>query len=181
MRSRLFTSLAVAGTLLAGMALARPPAGQKGPQSYEGQPLPKIDMPTIKGTKITNKTLKGHVAVIDFWATWCGPCQMTSPVLESLYKKYHKQGLYVIGANAYEQKETAPGVNAKQYAKDNHYTYTFTYGNDALANSMGVTGIPTLLIVDKHGVIRKVQIGFEGDAKKEAADLEKQIKPLMAG
>lgn len=145
--------------------------------SFEGKKLPPIKMTTTTGAKVTNKKLHGKVAIIDFWATWCGPCKLTSPVMQKLYNKYHSRGLVVIGADGWEHDTPATAAKAVGYASEHHYKYTFTYGNDDLMKSLKVSGIPTMLVVDKKGVIRKVAIGFDDSLQ---GNLEKVIEPLLA-
>ena len=129
--------------------------------SWQGKMLPKIKMSSISGRSITNRTLRGKVIVIDFWATWCPPCRKASPIMQKMHVKYGKRGLVVIGADVLEQVPANKlASTAKGYAKGHKYTYLFTFNNDALAKQLGITGIPTMLIVDKRGRIAKVVVGY---------------------
>lgn len=153
---------------------------QVGPKRLEGKAAPDWRMKTIDDKTLTGKGLLGKVVLIDFWATWCGPCKKASPIMQSLHEKYGKQGLVVIGANTSERDTNGKPVKwpnaARDYAKEHKYSYTFTWGNDDMKTQWGVTGIPTMFVIDKKGVVRKVQVGF--DAKLEEI-LEKAIKPLL--
>ena len=151
-----------------------------GPEKMNGKTPEGWSMKTIDGKTITDKSMRGKVLLVDFWATWCGPCKMASPIMESLHKKYGKKGLVVIGANTSERgsdgKPLTTADAAKGYQKEHGYTYLFTYANDALKNSWGVRGIPTMFVIDKKGVVRKVQVGFDESLEKT---LEAAIKPLL--
>lgn len=159
-----------------------PSAGQpsKGPLRLTGTTPADWKMTTTEGKTLTGKSLRGKVVLVDFWATWCGPCKKASPVMESLHKKYAKKGLVVIGANTSERDSDGRPVKwanaAKTYKKEHGYTYTFTWGNDDLKEKWGVQGIPTMFVIDKKGVVRKVFVGY--DTKLET-NLEQAIKPLL--
>jgi thiol-disulfide isomerase/thioredoxin len=140
-----------------------------------GKPLPSFTMTTTKGQKLTNASLKGKVTLIDFWATWCGPCKAATPTIQKLHTDWGKKGLMVIGADTYENG--AKGT-AAPYAKQHSYTYTFSENNDKLATSLGIEGIPAFVLVDKKGVIRKVWTGFPG-ADALYSDITKAAKPLL--
>ncbi|MBN9502452.1 MAG: hypothetical protein BGO01_13635 [Armatimonadetes bacterium 55-13] len=145
-----------------------------GPESWEGKALPKFEMTKLDGKKIATTSLKGKVLLIDFWATWCGPCKMASPVMQKLHEKYASKGLMVIGANTMERGDAKK--LAGDYAKEHGYKYTFTYGNDAFSKQMNVRGIPTMLIVDKKGVVNTVNVGY---SERLYDKLEAAIKPLL--
>ncbi len=130
-----------------------------------GKQIPSFEMTTVDGKKVNNSTLKGKPFILDFWATWCGPCKKASPVMESIFQKYGKKGLVVIGANGLEDEE-GPKF-AKDYQKEHKYTYTFTHTNDKLMSKWGIVGVPTFIFVDKSGKVVKVQIGFGESLEKD--------------
>lgn len=159
--------------VLAAIALAAlTSASAQGPEAMQGKKVPAFSMKDIKGKTHTAQSLKGKVVVLDFWATWCGPCKQASPTMQKLHQKYAKQGLVVIGANVSD----APGAAAK-YAKEHKYTYNFTTGGDSLGQKLGVQGIPAFFFIDRQGVIQRVQTGF---APGLEADFEATVKKLLA-
>jgi thiol-disulfide isomerase/thioredoxin len=133
-------------------------------------------MTDTNGEVHTNASLKGKVVLVDFWATWCGPCKAASPTMQKLHEKYASKGLVVIGANTYEQAKDRATAAAK-YKKDHKYTYVFTKENDKLASALGARGIPFFVFIDKQGVVREVATGFgEGESP---AKFEKIIQSLL--
>ena len=144
-------------------------------EGFVGKPLPKFTMTTLQGQKITNASLKGKAVLIDFWATWCGPCKAAAPAVQKMHEAYGKKGLMVIGADTFENGMKG---TAAPYAKAHKYTYTFTENNDSLATSLGIQGIPAFVLVDKKGIVRQVFMGFDGvDAMFKK--FEKAAKPLL--
>lgn len=142
---------------------AQPPAGP-GPEVFADKAFPAFKMTDIVGKVWTSEELKGKVLLIDFWATWCGPCKLASPIMQALHEKYASQGLVVIGANCSERDKAGQLTNtpdaARGYATEHEYSYLFTYGNDDLKKSVNIRGIPTMFVVDRKGVTRFVQVGY---------------------
>lgn len=136
----------------------------KAVKEAEGKPLPAFTMKRLDDSKLTNKDLAGKVAVIDFWATWCGPCKAAAPKLNAMHNDYASQGLLIIGANLAERNAARERVqtkdNAQAYANEHKYGYTFTYANDDLGKEWKVPGYPTFFIVDRKGIVREVMVGF---------------------
>jgi thiol-disulfide isomerase/thioredoxin len=129
-------------------------------------------MKDTAGHKVTDKSLRGKVVLLDFWATWCGPCKLASPAMQELHKKYAKQGLVVIGANTGDGGSVTA---APTYAKQHHYTYMFTTANDGYATKLNITGIPAFVIVDRKGVVRRVQMGYAPVLAYQFEDVVKQL------
>ncbi|CAN5634331.1 thiol-disulfide oxidoreductase ResA [soil metagenome] len=137
-----------------------------------GKPLPPLALTDLSGKTHTNASLKGKVVLLDFWATWCGPCKAASPTMDSLYKKYKSKGLQVVGVNI-----TDKPAAIKAYATEHKYSYPFVTNSDAFAKALGVGPIPTFVLVDKTGKIRRVMIGF--NATTSPAEMEGLVKKLL--
>jgi thiol-disulfide isomerase/thioredoxin len=89
---------------------------------------------------------KGKVVLIDFWATWCGPCRMVRPQVVQLYAKYKDRGLVVLSVTG-EDRKTVEGFEKTQSAK----LPVYLDGESNFARSFQVTAIPTLVVIDKNG------------------------------
>jgi len=176
MNGLLNAAAAFFASAFAFLAPAPKPATEPNVKDMEGKPLPAFEMRTVDNRKIDNATIKGKAALIDFWATWCGPCKKASPLLQELHSKYASKGLVVIGANGLED-EAGPGA-AAGYAKEHKYTYVFTHSNDGLMSKWAVQALPTMLIVDRNGKVVKVQIGFND---KVGAQMASTIEKLVKG
>lgn len=158
-------------TLLAG-------AHQAPVEKFQGKPMPSFKLVDTTGKTHTNASLKGKVVLIDFWATWCGPCKAAMPMVQSLHTKYKAKGLVVIGADILESKNKEGAAAA--FKKTTPYTYTFTKNtkeSEVLANKLQIEGIPTMLLIDKKGTIQLVKVGFSPSEKGElAAKIEQLLK-----
>jgi thiol-disulfide isomerase/thioredoxin len=104
--------------------------------------------------------LKGHPVILDFWASWCGPCAMEAPVLDRLARRYANKGLVVVGVNASD-----PAGVIKQYAiqKGLSYPMLLDAGNDVF-ESYGVKSMPSLVILDKEGKVMAFLVGVVDEA-----------------
>lgn len=141
-------------------------------KSAVGKPLPALSLTDLSGKKHTNASLKGKVILLDFWATWCGPCKAAAPTMNSLYQKYKAKGLQVVGVNITDKK---PAIS--KYVAEHKYTYPFVYDSDAFAKALGVGPIPTFVLVDKTGKVRNVIVGF--NATKSPSEIEALVKKLL--
>ena len=78
----------------------------------KGRAMPAFSMKTITGTSLTNANTKGKVVLLDFWASWCGPCKLASPTMQSLHKSHAAKGLLVFGVNGLENKKGPDAAKA---------------------------------------------------------------------
>jgi cytochrome c biogenesis protein CcmG/thiol:disulfide interchange protein DsbE len=119
---------------------------------------------------ITMSALRGHPVVLDFWATWCGPCQAEAPIVNGLAQRFKDKGLVVIGVNTSD----ADGLAARYAAKKGlSFPMVYDEGN-AIANKYRVDNLPTLIVVSKEGKIVAVRHGVTSDA-----DLERLVRQVL--
>ncbi|MEZ4405568.1 MAG: redoxin family protein [Polyangiales bacterium] len=112
--------------------------------------------------------LRGRVVLLDFWASWCGPCRMMMPSIQRLSARYAAQGLTVIGLT-----DDPPAV-ARAAGARLGVTYTIA-STDSAMGAYGVRSLPTMILVDRAGNVRHVTVGVENPA-----EVERQIVALLA-
>ena len=136
-----------------------------------GQTAPAFSLTDVDGKKVSLADYKGKVVLVNFWATWCGPCRMELPDLVKLHDAYKGQGLTLLGLSADEE---GPAM-VKQFAQANGLTYTIPMADRDVQARYGVRAYPTTFIIDQRGVIRESFVGIRDYATFEAA-----VKPLLS-
>ena len=137
-----------------------------------GHPAPDFTLTDLSGKPVTLSSYHGQKAVVlDFWATWCAPCRMALPDLQSLSDKYADRGLEILALDQGEEPDQVRGfIERKQYL----LRVLLDQGN-AVGDTYGVRGIPTTVLIDKAGVVRSIFVGPFGRATMER-DAEQVIK-----
>jgi peroxiredoxin len=139
----------------------------------EGKPAPDFELAKLDGQKVSSKDLKGTVYILDFWATWCGPCVASMPALNETFEKYKDKGVKVFACDQQEDKETV-----SKFAKSNNLTLTVLLDTDASVGShYGVTGIPQTVVVGKDGKVVKVFVGY-GEGQED--NIRKAVDDALA-
>ncbi len=135
-------------------------AGQRKEKSLKergASEAPDFTLQDLNGKSVKLSDLRGKVVILDFWATWCGPCKRTMPLLDKFYSQ-KAAGVEVFGVNVWERTGTA-GV--KPFIEKAGYTFPILYGTNDLAAAYGVQGIPTLVVIDKHGKLAYRHVGYD--------------------
>jgi thiol-disulfide isomerase/thioredoxin len=128
------------------------------------KPAVDFSLKSIDGKMVKLSDLRGKVVVVDFWATWCGPCKASFPYLQKVYNKYKENPkVMILALDTWENvsgKEREDLV--KKFMADNKYTFPVLY-DEGFVEKYGVDGIPTKFIIDKKGMIQFKTIGFTGE------------------
>jgi peroxiredoxin len=137
-----------------------------------GKPAPGFELAAQSGGKhVSLEDAKGKVALVDFWATWCGPCKASFPKYQALAQKYGDQ-LVIIGIS---EDDESDGI--KDFAQETGATFPLAWDQDKnVAKEYGPDSMPTSFIIDSNGLVRYVHSGFREGEDKE---IETQVKGLL--
>jgi thiol-disulfide isomerase/thioredoxin len=139
--------------LLSTPALAVAPAG----------PAPAFQLKSMAGTDVSLAQYKGQVVMINFWATWCGPCRQEMPLLEQLHKKYKPMGFTLLGVNVEPDSSLAA-----DWLKATPVTFPILFDTRSEVSKLyQVAGMPSTVIIDRKGNVRWLHRGYKpGDENK---------------
>ena len=136
--------------------------------SAVGKPL-DLSFTAVDGKKVDLKDFAGKVVLIDFWATWCGPCIGQVPALKKAYNTYHARGFEIIGISLDDKKEDLLEFTRKhempwpQYFDGKHW-------NNEISFRFGINSVPTTWLIDKKGILRSTSVH---------GDLERSVERLL--
>ncbi len=133
---------------------------------------PDFTLKSNSGKNLRLSDFKGQIVLINFWATWCGPCRQEMPKLDALFKRYQRAGLELWGINV----EDDPGL-ADKFLKKNPVSFPVLYDvSSEVSERYKIDAMPTTVIVDRDGNIRHLHRGY----KPGYEDIyRQQIKALM--
>jgi peroxiredoxin len=157
--------------IIAASFLAAPGPVDAAPQ--RGQFLPDFKVISTTGQTISQRNYRGHVLILDFFATWCSPCRQSIPHLVELNRKYGKQGLQILGLSVGEDGERA----VKTFTDEFSVNYPLALVIDSTAADFGVRSVPVMFLINKKGEIAEVYRGYTDGVGQS---LERSIKRLLA-
>lgn len=162
----------VVSSLLAAVALAAPgnePRLRSAPELVGGS-APRLEVVRIAGNDpVDLGQLQGRVVILDFWATWCGPCRGVSRVLEALHQDHHGRGLTVVGIS-----NEAPRI-LSAHIRRTPVAYTLARDTGHTMRRYAIDAIPTLVIIDRSGKVRDVTQGVNASMVRHLLGLVPQL------
>ncbi len=164
-------SMTILGVLLLAMAVPRWAAPRQGIIGEEGF---NFELKDVNGKTVKRSDFKGKVVVLDFWAVWCGPCQLTLPLLQSLADKYRSEGLEVVGLHVDDR--VPPVEEVKGYLEARKVSYTNLLSSYQVDEAYYVYAMPTSYILDRKGKVVKQHVGFGRDTPEK---LEKELREVL--
>jgi peroxiredoxin len=131
-----------------------------------GTAAPQFSLTARGGQNVSLAQYKGQVVMLNFWASWCGPCRQEMPLLESIYKKYNKLGFTMLGVNV------EPDSNAANaWLKETPVSFPILYDTESKVSKLyDVAGMPTSVIIDRAGKVRLIHRSYRPGDENEYLD-----------
>ena len=147
-------SMPIPATSLVGLVNVATTRGKSSP--IEGEPATDFTLTGLDGKRHSLQDYLGKPVILNFWATWCAPCRVEMPLLETTYQRLNPSGLVVLAVNNGEDADTAHA-----YADELHLTFPILLDTEqSVVRTYEILGLPTTFFVDSRGIIRAKQVGL---------------------
>ena len=145
--SKTLKATVLCGVLAASVSLAGDGGGM----------APDFSLPARSGKAVALKELRGQVVMINFWATWCGPCRQEMPLLEQMHKKYQPMGFTLLGINVEPDSSGAEG-----WLKQTPVSFPILFDRENRVSKLyNVAGMPSSVLIDRKGNVRYLHRGYK--------------------
>ncbi|HEV3179676.1 MAG TPA: TlpA disulfide reductase family protein [Steroidobacteraceae bacterium] len=129
-------------------------------------PAPPFSLVSRSGADVSLAQYKGQVVMLNFWASWCGPCRQEMPLLESIYRKYNRMGFVLLGVNVEPDSQAA-----NEWLKQTPVSFPILYDKDSRVSKLyDVAGMPSTVIIDRGGKLRVLHRGYKPGDENEYLD-----------
>jgi thiol-disulfide isomerase/thioredoxin len=138
-----------------------------------GAVAPEFALKDADGKEHKLSEYKGKIVLLDFWATWCGPCRMAMPGVQKIHEKFKDKPVVVIGMNTSENKDPVA------YMKEKKFTYGLLLNAETIGDKYNISGIPAFFLIGPDGKLLWQEVGYNPAGEKEATDvIEKTLKGM---
>jgi peroxiredoxin len=159
-------------TLLLGAAFSIFAATSLASSSLEGQTAPDFVLKSAQGENLRLSEYRGDVVMVNFWATWCGPCRQEMPLLDELYSRYQRVGFRLLGANIDDNSAKAMDMVSELGVS---FPVLFDMRKE-VSKLYQVDAMPVTVIIDREGTVRYVHNGYKPGYEEKYLD---QIRSLL--
>ena len=121
-----------------------------------GKAAPQFTLQDLAGREVSLADYRGKIVILDFWATWCGPCRMTMPMVDDIQKEYAGK-MSVLAINLQEPKD----VVREYILTQNLHSEVLLDEDGSVARQYGAAAIPMQLLIDQNGIVRNITTGFD--------------------
>ena len=133
---------------------------------------PTFTLPSRAGDNVSLESLKGKVVMLNFWASWCGPCRTEMPLLEQMHKRYSSLGFTMVGVNV-----EANTADAERWLKDTPVSFPVLFDRESKVSKMyDVSAMPSTVFIDRKGNVRYLHKGYKAGDEGEYLN---QIRALL--
>lgn len=135
------------------------------------KPAPDFTLKSLQGSNLKLSEQAGNVVLLNFWASWCGPCRKEMPLLNDLHNKYKPLGFTVLGVNV--EEDTAP---AKAFIGDRPVDFPILFDRtNKVSKLYDVIAMPTTVVIDRNGKMRFLHKGYQDGDEKAYRKMVKQL------
>ncbi|MBU2870788.1 TlpA family protein disulfide reductase [Colwellia sp. E2M01] len=137
------------------------------------KPAPDFTLKSLSGENLKLTEQRGKIIVLNFWASWCGPCRVEMPVLQDFYTKYQDLGVSVWGVNVEQENQAG-----RDFLKGLDLSFPILFdSSNSISDVYDVEAMPTTVIIDRDGLVRYIYRGYKpGYEKKYAKAIKKLIR-----
>ena len=159
---------AISGLILTTVLLV---AGCSSQAPQVGELAPDFQLPNLEGQSISLSDFRGEPVLVNFWASWCGPCIYEMPFIQEVYEEWSASGLVVLAINKGESLSTA-----KDFMQSNNYSFPVLLDiSQDVALEYNIWGIPTTFFIDRDGIIQATKVG----AFSSKAEIEMMLSEII--
>ena len=136
-----------------------------------GDAAPDFTLKNRQGQNLNLAEQRGNIVLLNFWASWCGPCRTEMPVLQTLQDKYQDLGVSVWGVNVEQENQAG-----KNFLADLDLRFSIFFDEtNSLSQTYQVEAMPTTVIIDRNGIVRHIFAGYKDGYEKKYADAIKKL------